>query len=96
MVMASNNTNIGLQRRANEECRTIRSSLRTEIGFWRDLIGSCGESQSTDSLERMKYALALAEARLENLPEPYADNETPDGVVPTNIVHLDAMRGVPE
>ena len=49
--------------------------LKSEIGFWREMIDSCQESESPDNVERMRYALALAESRL-------AKN-------PSNIYHLD-------
>ncbi|MBT8047347.1 MAG: hypothetical protein HKN57_04205 [Xanthomonadales bacterium] len=41
--------------------------LRAEISFWQDLIEACPDSQSPDSIERMKQALALAEFRLAKL-----------------------------
>ena len=57
--------------------------LRTEIGFWRDMIASCGDTEPPDSIERMQHALALAELRLVHLCE----NQ------PSNVFHLDAARG---
>ncbi len=42
--------------------------LRSEIGFWRELIDTCQESESPDNVERMRYALALAESRLSKNP----------------------------
>ena len=34
--------------------------LRSEIGFWREMIESSRESNSPESIERMRFALALA------------------------------------
>jgi hypothetical protein len=56
--------------------------LQSEIGFWRELIESCQEKDSPDSIERMRYALALAESKLARPP--------------SNVYHLDDMRGVRE
>ena len=49
--------------------------LRTEIGFWRDLIESCQETDPPERVERMRFALALAESRLNGRP--------------SNVYHLD-------
>ncbi len=38
--------------------------LRTEVAFWRELIGDCDEESSPESIERMQQALALAEKRM--------------------------------
>ena len=40
--------------------------LRSEIGFWQELIESSQESATAESIERMRYALALAESRLKS------------------------------
>jgi len=56
--------------------------LRSEIGFWRELIESCQESNPPDSIERMRYALALAESKLVQTR--------------SNVYHLDEVRGVHE
>lgn len=53
--------------------------LRSEIGFWREMIESCQDTDPPDSIERMRYALALAESKLARPP--------------TNIYHLDHARG---
>jgi hypothetical protein len=57
--------------------------LRTEIGFWREMIVSCQETEPPDSIERMQHALALAEMRLGHL----CKNE------PSNVFHIDTARG---
>ena len=53
--------------------------LRSEIGFWREMIESCQETDPPDSIERMRFALALAESKLARPP--------------ANIYHLDDARG---
>ena len=54
--------------------------LRSEIGFWRELIESCQETEPPDHVERMRYALALAESKLARPP--------------SNVYHLDESRRV--
>jgi len=46
---------------ADRDCIAL---LQSEIEFWREVIATCPDTQSADSLERMHQALALAEARL--------------------------------
>jgi len=41
--------------------------LRAEIAFWRDLLGGADLSVPPEGMERMRYALALAEYRLMQL-----------------------------
>ena len=41
--------------------------LRAEIAFWRDMLASAGDSMPSEGMERMRYALALAEYRLMQL-----------------------------
>jgi len=53
--------------------------LRSEIGFWREMIESCQKTEPPDSIERMHYALALAESKLEKPP--------------CNVYHIDEARG---
>jgi hypothetical protein len=45
--------------------------LRSEIGFWRELIDSCADSEPHETVERMQHALALAETRLAGLFEDH-------------------------
>jgi hypothetical protein len=54
--------------------------LQSEIGFWRELIESCQQTDPPDSIERMRHALALAESKLARPP--------------SNVYHLDDARGV--
>ena len=65
-----------------EQC-IIESLLRTEIGFWRELIVSSRETETPDSIERMQHALELAEVRLGKLCEK----------PPSNVFHIDSARG---
>jgi len=48
--------------------------LRTEIGFWRDMIVSSRETEPPDSIERMQHALALAKLRLGHLCKEHSSN----------------------
>ena len=41
--------------------------LRSEIGFWQELIDASESPLAPDALERMEQALALAESRLKRL-----------------------------
>jgi hypothetical protein len=45
--------------------------LRSEIGFWQEMIDSSDKPLSPDALERMEQALALAKSRLESLASKY-------------------------
>ena len=62
------NMNCRMQAATSVERGISEALLRSEIGFWRELIETCRESESPDSVERMHYALALAESRLANNP----------------------------
>jgi len=54
--------------------------LQSEIEFWRELIESCKETDPPDRIERMQYALALAESKLASIS--------------SNLHFLDYARGV--
>jgi hypothetical protein len=41
--------------------------LHSEIEFWQEVIATCPVTQSSECIERMRQALALAQSRLENL-----------------------------
>ncbi len=43
------------------------SLLKSEVTFWRQLLQACDDTTPLASIERMKYALALAECRLSDL-----------------------------
>jgi hypothetical protein len=62
--------------------------LRSEIGFWREMIDSCDDTQPEDSVERMHHALELAEARLMHLFEFYRQAGANDSDGPSNVYYL--------
>lgn len=66
--MASNDRNDCDQQKTDGcDAQPEEAMLRTEISFWQDLIDTCPDSQSPDSIERMNHALALAKLRLAKL-----------------------------
>jgi len=79
-------------RSTDSESQT-RALLQSEIRFWRDLIGSSPASQSADSMERMRYALALAEMRLANIPGACSESGNPGDKNASNIYCLESRRG---
>jgi hypothetical protein len=83
--MASNKkTNMSTQDAVGLKGGAAEVLLRSEIGFWRELIDSCPEAHSSDSVERMNHALALAESRLADVLgscKPIS-----------NVYHLDESR----
>lgn len=69
--------------------------LRSEIEFWHDLIESSKEKKPSESIERMRFAMALAESRLASLLR----TDRKDGakvVSRTNVYLLDEARGMPK
>lgn len=66
--------------------------LRSEIGFWREMIDSCDASQPAESVERMHQALALAESRLACLFETYQQTGRAGLHPPSNVYHLEERR----
>ena len=60
--------------------------LRSEIAFWREMIGSRRDALPPEAVERMHHALALAERRLSGLYECYPNAEAP------NVYQLDPAR----
>lgn len=50
--------------------------LRTEVGFWRDLLQAADRTLPAESIERMQQALALAERRLLQL---FGNRSGPEG-----------------
>jgi len=68
--------------------------LRSEIGFWREMIDSCDEEQPPDSIERMQQALALAETRLAHLFEVYQRASGAGAKRPSNVFFLEEARRV--
>jgi hypothetical protein len=59
-MMCSNQTT------GHVEMDPSEANLITEIEFWREMIELRQDSASTESVERMQQALALAELRLRN------------------------------
>lgn len=49
---------------SNESNGLDLSLLDTEVAFWREMINESNDQCSPESLERMQYALALAEKRI--------------------------------
>ncbi len=68
---------------------TNEALLRSEIGFWRELIDSCSATQDADSLERMQQALALAESRLCSLFAKHHESENGDSRRSAKVYYLD-------
>ena len=66
--------------------------LRSEIGFWRELIDSSNSSQPAASIERMQQALALAESRLACLFETYRQTGRAGLKPSSNVYHLEERR----
>ena len=67
-MASTENLNCRMQEPTSVERGISTALLESEIGFWQELIESCGESDSPESIERMRYALALAETRLARNP----------------------------
>jgi hypothetical protein len=79
----SENTDSDRQGAVSMQRGISEALLRTEIGFWRDMIVSCRDTESPDSLERMQHALKLAETRLAQM----------SGKMKSNVLCIDAARG---
>ncbi len=67
-MASTENMNRRLQGATSVERGISEALLRSEIGFWREMIETCQESELPDNVERMRYALALAESRLARNP----------------------------
>ena len=61
-------------------------ALRSEVSFWRDMIQARSEDLPAEAVERMHYALALAERRLVEL---YA---SAPGGASSRVVDFDRAR----
>lgn len=70
--------------------------LRSEIGFWREMIDSCADTQPEASVERMHQALELAEGRLMRLFENYKRASGNDSDRPSNVYYLVDRRSKPK
>ena len=72
---------------AETRCAQLNeTALRSEIGFWREMIESRSDALPLDAVERMHFALALAEQRLAELFRGQA------GGAPANVIHLAVKR----
>ena len=67
-MASTENRNCRIQVATSVERGISEALLKSEIGFWRELIETCQESESPDKVERMRYALAFAESRLAKNP----------------------------
>ena len=45
----------------------ISDALRCEIAFWKDLLHRCSQTVPAESVERMRFALELAERKLRDV-----------------------------
>lgn len=73
--------------------RSIHEALlRSEIGFWLDMIETSSETEPADSVERMRYALALAETRLGKISEIYPGTGPGVAQNPSNVYSIDKAR----
>lgn len=83
-------------RKRTEICRPLHAQneflLRSEVEFWRDLIESCNDTESPEHLERMQFALALAERRLSELLEFCPQDTRLESSSPSNVFHLCPAR----
>ena len=70
--------------------------LRSEIGFWREMIDSCADTQPEASVERMHQALELAEGRLMRLFENYKRASGNDSDRLSNVYYLVDRRSKPK
>ena len=67
--------------------------LRSEIGFWRDMIETSRHTESLESLERMRSALSLAETRLSQLDgSEEKDAAAAASGKPSNVYQLSEAR----
>jgi hypothetical protein len=68
--------------------------LRTEISFWREMLQSSHEGTPMTSVERMEYALALAECRLSKLIAHRNGDEPEecDGPAIANILNFNERK----
>jgi len=80
---------------AEEYCREFggyAAMLRSEICFWREMIDSCGGCEPPGTVERMRYALALAETRLATLLKASPATGPIATAGPGNVFQLERWR----
>lgn len=71
---------------AHDGPRINETMLRSEIAFWREMIGSASNELPAEAVERMGHALALAERKLSNFYRAHA------GSSQQNVFRLDQAR----
>ncbi len=71
---------------------TNEALLRSEIGFWREMIASSEGKQTPECIERMHHALALAESKLRQLFEVHQEATREEEDCPSNVYRLDKTR----
>jgi hypothetical protein len=83
-----NSQSANLQAEGEEpgDLQPSETALRSEVAFWREMIGARSEALPAEAVERMHHALALAEHRIVAL---YGRRNTPD--VP-RVIDLAAAR----
>ena len=81
----SGDCHTGLQSGVNE------AGLRAEIAFWKEMLETCSKDTPAESRERMGFALALAETRLQALFDEYSPRYS-TGECPPNVFYLDRSR----
>lgn len=74
---------------------TNEALLRSEIGFWREMIDSCESTEPRESVERMRHALALAEQRLLHVFEKHRQAGMEGASPHSNVYRLDVTRRPP-
>jgi hypothetical protein len=91
--MNTNRNNSPDQAGAQCKERSIHEALlRSEVHFWLDMIDSSHETEPPESVERMRFALALAEMRLASLPEIYPESDSDKHHDGSNVYSIDRAR----
>lgn len=70
--------------------------LRSEVGFWREMIESSEGMQTPECIERMHQARALAESKLRLLLELHQEATRAEDDYPSNVYQLDRARRKPD
>ena len=90
--MKAAKTTDGDQNQTDQLYGTNEALLRSEIGFWKELIGSRDPSIAPASVERMEHALALAEKRLAELFQKYRNGLKKNLSGSGNVVFIGQKR----
>ncbi len=83
-------TDISEDNQENPDClfETSEALLRSEIGFWKDMIDSDKPAYAPATIERMEQALALAELRLTELLGKYQQKRRKNEPAPGNVYFI--------